>query len=95
MKSSADYDYRRKRAVLSKGDYFTSGSDSRWKNLLSTRGTRNNVDRDHSWKRLLRISVTAGDQWEQRQSYVKAVFDDSNLMLMILLPHYSIYVMSL
>lgn len=75
---SADHDYLWERAVLSKGVYFTSGSDSRWKNLLSTRGTRNNVDRDHSWKRLLRISMTADDQWEQRQSYVKAVFDDPN-----------------
>lgn len=76
--SSAKLNYLWERAVLSKGVYFTSGSDSRWKNLLSTRGTRNNVDRDHSWKRLLRISMTANDHWEKRQSYVKAVFDDPN-----------------
>jgi hypothetical protein len=62
---------------LSKGMYFTKASASRW-NLLSTRLGKNNIERDHSWKRLLRISPSTEAQWEKRQGYVKAVFDDAN-----------------
>lgn len=75
--SSSKIDYLWERAVLSKGMYFTSASYDRW-NMLSTRVSRNNIDRDHSWKRLLRISVSSDRTWERRQSYVKAVFDDIN-----------------
>jgi len=70
-------DYLWERAVLSKGMYFTEASYNRW-NLLNTRLSKNNIDRDHSWKRLLRISVNGQDEWEKRQNYVKAVFDDQN-----------------
>ena len=43
--------------------------------MLSTRVRKNNIDRDHSWKRLLRIS---DKEWAKRQGYVKKVFDDSH-----------------
>ena len=74
--SSEGIDYLWERAVLSKGVYFTKASVSRF-NLLSTRLSKNNIERDHSWKRLLRISVVSGTDWEKRQEFVKAVFDDS------------------
>lgn len=75
--SSSKIEYLWERAVLSKGMYFTSATYNRW-NMLSTRVSRNNIERDHSWKKLLRISAGHDDGWEQRQSYVKAVFDDAN-----------------
>jgi hypothetical protein len=74
--SSAVIDYLWERAVLSKGVYFTKASADRW-NMLSTRLSKNNIERDHSWRRLLRISTSTEAQWEKRQGYVKAVFDDS------------------
>lgn len=61
------------RAVLSKGDYLTEANHSRW-NMLSTTMVKNNIKRDHSWKRLLRLS---DDQWFlSRQECVKKLFDD-------------------
>ena len=43
--------------------------------MLSSRDTRNNIPRDHSWRRLLRINTSL---IEQKQEYVKQVFDDPN-----------------
>jgi len=37
---------------------------------------KNNIERDHSWRRLLRVSQVEEDVWNTKQSYVKAVFDD-------------------
>ena len=42
------------------------------RNLLSTNVVKNNVKRDHSWKRFLRLG-----NWPQIQNYVKEVMDDS------------------
>lgn len=70
--SSASIDYLWERAVLSKGEYFTDKRGDKY-NMLSSRDTRNNIPRDHSWKRLLRFGTAS---IEQKQSYVKAVLDD-------------------
>lgn len=70
--SSASIDYLWERAVLSKGEYFTDKRGGKY-NMLSSRDTRNNIPRDHSWKRLLRFGTAS---IEQKQSYVKAVLDD-------------------
>lgn len=75
ISSSAVIDYLWERAVLSKGQYFTKTSADRW-NMLSTRLAKNNIERDHSWRRLLRLSVSRENEWEKRQGYVKSVFDD-------------------
>lgn len=61
------------RAVLTKGDYFTDINHSRW-NMLSTAVVKNNIKRDHSWKRLLRL--TDDTDFLYRQSLVKELFDD-------------------
>ncbi len=74
--SSLAIDYAWERSVLSKGDYFTRASANR-RNMLCTRLIKNNIERDHSWKRLLRLSVSPDSEWEKRQDYVKDVFDDS------------------
>lgn len=73
--SSEKIDYAWERAVLSKGDYLTATSANRF-NLLSTRLAKNNIERDHSWKRLLRLPSSKDEQWHHKQSFVKAVFDD-------------------
>lgn len=84
-KSSAvfdkDYDHRIndenyvfERAVFTKGDYLFPFESER-KNLLSTSVVKNNVKRDHSWKRFLRISDN--ETWREKQNFVKAVLDDS------------------
>lgn len=70
--SSASIDYLWERAVLTKGEYFTDKRGDKY-NMLSSRDTRNNIPRDHSWKRLLRFGTAS---IEQKQSYVKAVLDD-------------------
>ncbi|WP_223230513.1 DUF262 domain-containing protein [Pseudoalteromonas sp. TB51] len=70
--SSASIDYLWERSVLSKGEYFTDKRGDKY-NMLSSRDTRNNIPRDHSWKRLLRFGTTS---IEQKQRYVKAVLDD-------------------
>lgn len=71
--SSAAIDYAWERAVLSKGVYCTRASSNRL-NLLHSRDTRNNIPRDHSWRRRLRIGI---ESEEAKQAYVKAVLDDS------------------
>ena len=79
-----DEDFVFERAVLTKGDYLTSASQHRY-NLLSTNQVKNNIKRDHSWKRLLRISdkewlktnIEKYDgKWANRRLYVKQVFDE-------------------
>ena len=79
--SSSDIDFLWERAVLTKGDYLSVTSSGR-RNLLSTRLTKNNIARDHSWKRLLRLTLSVPEQskkdsWAKRREYVKAVFDDA------------------
>jgi len=79
--SSKDINYAWERAVLTKGVYFTKTTADRF-NLLSTRLTKNNIDRDHSWKRLLRLPTKKNDsqestEWDKKQGFVKAVFDDT------------------
>jgi hypothetical protein len=71
--NSADIDYAWERAVLSKGIYCTEASQSR-QNLLYSQDRRNNIPRDHSWRRRMRIGNKAD---EAKQMYVKAVLDDS------------------
>jgi hypothetical protein len=71
-KCSSSIDYLWERAVLCKGVYFTDKRGDKF-NMLSSRDTRNNIPRDHSWKRLLRFGTAS---IEQKQNYVKAVFDD-------------------
>lgn len=75
--NSGVIDYAWERAVLSKGDYMTPATAERF-NLLSSRQVKNNIDRDHSWRRLLRLPATNDTLWNERQGFVKAVFDDSD-----------------
>ncbi len=63
------------RAVLTKGDYLTKSSQDR-RNLLSTNLVKNNIKRDHSWKRVLRINDAVH---KNRLLLVKEVFDDERL----------------
>lgn len=67
-----DKNFRFERAVLFKGDYLPS--NNLHYNLLSTSTTKNNVKRDFTWKRLLRLDKD--DVATERRSFVKAVFDD-------------------
>ncbi len=67
-----DENYCFERAVLFKGDYLPS--NNLHYNLLSTSTVKNNVKRDFSWKRLLRLDKDA-DATRVR-NYVKEVFDD-------------------
>jgi hypothetical protein len=71
--SSSSMDFLWERAVLSKGVYFTHKKGSDKYNMLSSRDTRHNKPRDHSWRRLLRFGTA---EIEQKQSYIKAVLDD-------------------
>lgn len=68
-----DKDYVFERAVFTKGSYLFPGDTGR-KNLLSTSVVKNNVKRDHSWKRFLRLSDDK--DWRTKQGFVKAVLDD-------------------
>lgn len=65
--------YLWERTVLTKGDYMLSATSNRWHFL--TTGLK---DRDFSWKRLLRLNLWPGENqyWDNKRSYVKAVFDD-------------------
>jgi hypothetical protein len=74
-KSSSAINFLWERAVLSKGVYFTEKKSGDRFNLLSSRDARNNIPRDHSWRRLLRIGSS---EIEQKQAYVKDVLDDLN-----------------
>lgn len=67
-----DAGYRFERAVLFKGDYLPSNNQHY--NLLSTGTSRNNVKRDFSWKRHLRLDKD--EEATERRGFVKAVFDD-------------------
>jgi len=73
--SSETINFAWERAVLTKGEYFTNATANRY-NLLSARVNINNIERDHSWRRLLRLPLYEGSLWGQRQDYVKAVLDD-------------------
>lgn len=73
-KGSDKINYAWERAVLTKGMYFTATTAHRF-NLLSTRLSKNNIERDHSWKRLLR-TIDDDSYWDQKQNFVKSVFDD-------------------
>lgn len=66
------------RAVLSKGNYL-SYTDRDKRNLLNTANVKQNIKRDHSWKRFLRWGGSHNDL--DRHGYVKAVLDDSDLDL--------------
>jgi hypothetical protein len=74
-RNSKAINYAWERAVLSKGFYLTRTSADRY-NLLSSRANKNNIDRDHSWRRLLRLSLQTSDSWNEKQKYVKEVLDD-------------------
>lgn len=76
IENSKDINYAWERAVLTKGEYFTETTADRL-NLLSTRSRKNNIERDHSWKKLLRLPLYKNDKWDKKQEFVKAVFDDS------------------
>ncbi|WP_227686337.1 DUF262 domain-containing protein [Psychrobacter immobilis] len=70
---SNDSKYLWERAVLCKGEYFISRGSERF-SLLSVRTTRQNINRDYSWHRLLRLDIKT----VKERGYVKAVFDDPN-----------------
>lgn len=61
------------RAVLCKGDYL-SYNDREKRNLMNTSNVKQNIKRDHSWKRFLRWGGNQNDL--DRHAYVKAVLDD-------------------
>lgn len=67
-----DAGYRFERAVLFKGDYLPA--NNLHYNLLSTGTSKNNVKRDFTWKRLLRLDKDIDAT--ERRNFVKAVFDD-------------------
>ncbi|MDD4865484.1 MAG: DUF262 domain-containing protein [Alishewanella agri] len=67
--------YAWERAVLCQGIYFIY-KDGKHNMLHSTRG--NNARRDYSWYRLLNLSLNQGDEWNQKQGFVKQVFDHDN-----------------
>lgn len=78
--SSAAIDFLWERAVLTKGYYLIGATSGRY-NLLSSRQAKNNIMRDYSWKRLLRLSLSDLEQSKKgllakKRGYVKAVFDD-------------------
>ena len=70
---SKSISYAWERAVLCKGMYFIQ-KDNKYNMLNSTRGS--NARRDYSWYRLLRLSLTHGDQWNLKQNFIQQVFDD-------------------
>lgn len=70
-------DYLFERAVLTKGVYCTTATSHRM-NLLSTNIVwHNNIKRDHSWKRLLR--VTADPEYRKKRLYIKKLLDDQRI----------------
>lgn len=66
------------RAVLSKGDYLSYVNREKC-NLLNTSNVKQNIKRDHSWKRFLRWGGAQNDLI--RHGLVKDVLDDSSLDL--------------
>ncbi len=78
--SAKAIDFLWERAVLTKGIYFTNRTQSRF-NLLSSDNPRNNIERDYSWKRLLRIDHDKDISKrlrEPKQDFVKQLIDDSH-----------------
>ena len=78
--SAKAVDFLWERAVLTKGIYFTNRTQSRF-NLLSSDNPRNNIERDYSWKRLLRIDHDKDISKrlrEPKQAFVKQLIDDSH-----------------
>jgi hypothetical protein len=77
-KDSYDKDFLLERAVLTKGIYAikstqTSIATVNRFNLLHTNTIANNIARDYSWKRLLRIE---DEDKKEKRSYLKEVFID-------------------
>lgn len=78
--SAEAIDFLWERAVLTKGIYFTNKTQNR-RNLLSSDNPRNNIERDYSWKRLLRIESdkdVSKRLREPKQDFVKQLIDDSH-----------------
>lgn len=78
--SAKAIDFLWERAVLTKGIYFTNRTQNR-RNLLSSDSPRNNIERDYSWKRLLRIESdkdVSKRLREPKQDFVKQLIDDSH-----------------
>ena len=78
--SAKAIDFLWERAVLTKGIYFTNRTQNRF-NLLSSDSPRNNIERDYSWKRLLRIDHdkdVSKRLREPKQDFVKQLIDDSH-----------------
>ena len=77
-KATYDSDYIWERAVLTKGEYALASKQNsittaNRRNLLHTDIVANNIFRDYSWKRLLRI-----DENLEKRKFIKEVFDDVN-----------------
>ena len=78
--SAKAIDFLWERAVLTKGIYFTNKTQN-CRNLLSSDNPRNNIERDYSWKRLLRIESdkdVSKRLREPKQDFVKQLIDDSH-----------------
>lgn len=73
-----DSSFAFERAVLCKGDYL-SYNDREKRNLMNTSNVKQNIKRDHSWKRFLRWGGSQNDL--NRHGLVKAVLDDSDFDL--------------
>lgn len=73
-----DSSFAFERAVLCKGDYL-SYNDREKRNLMNTSNVKQNIKRDHSWKRFLRWGSSQNDL--NRHGLVKAVLDDSDFDL--------------
>lgn len=75
-RGSKAINYAWERAVLCKGIYFIPKLKkiNEYNMLHST--SADNARRDYSWYRLLRLSLVPGDDWDEKQGFVKQVFDD-------------------
>jgi len=69
--AKVEYKYLWERSVLTKGKYFINRGIERF-SLLSVRTNEQNINRDYSWRRLLRIDM----ETTTKRGYVKAIFDD-------------------
>ena len=69
-----DNNYIFERAVLTKGNYLLKKSNQNVYNLLTTNLVKNNIKRDYSWFRLLRLNDET--ETKNRRRLVKSVFDD-------------------
>jgi hypothetical protein len=80
-KDTYNSDYIWERAVLTKGEYALASKQNSTTtvnrlNLLHINTISNNIFRDYSWKRLLRI-----DENLEKRKFIKDVFDDKNFKL--------------